>query len=266
MFHRREHIVCSDIFGEGRVRHGFATRSGGVSTIPEVSSMNVAVRMGDSLENVEENMKRLAAYVGLEGCPVIYSKQIHSTSVIRVTHDDVIPYPETRECDGYVTDTPGLLLLVRSADCVPILFSGEKEDSSPIIGAVHAGWRGTVSGIAGAAVRMMCDLGARAESIRVAVGPSIHDCCFEVKEDFVESVRQMAGKDFADRHIVKDGGGYFASLQRMNTEILESHGILRENIDISPDCTAHMSDIYHSHRATSGMRGTGGGVIGIAKA
>lgn len=263
MFYRENHTVHSDLISHSRVRHGFATREGGVSSIPAVATMNTAVRMGDSSENVAENIARLAVYAGLEAYPVIYSHQIHSTDVINVTPDTVSADPDTRECDGYVTDCRGIGLLVKSADCLPILFSGEKEDTSPVIAATHAGWKGTVGGIAAVAVEKMCSLGAVRDTIRVAVGPAICDCCFEVKEDFIASVTAIRGATFADRHIHIREGRYFASLQDMTIEILEDAGIPRCNIDISPDCTAHMSDVYHSHRATGGERGTGGGIIGI---
>ncbi len=263
MFYRANHTVHSDLISHSCVRHGFATRRGGVSEIPAVASMNTAVRMGDTHENVAENIARFADYAGLTGYPVVYSHQIHSTNVITVTSDTVSVDPDTRECDGYVTDCRGIGLLVKAADCLPILFSGEKDDGSPVIAATHAGWKGTVGGIAAVAVKKMCSLGTSKDTIRIAVGPSIQDCCFEVKEDFIDSVTAVRGEAFANRHIHLREGRYFASLQDMTIEILEDAGISRCNIDICPDCTAHMSDVYHSHRATGGKRGTGGGIIGI---
>ncbi len=265
MFYPKGHIICSDVFGKAKVSHGFATRSGGVSTIPETASMNTAVRMGDTEEHVARNIGLLADYAGLGGFTVIYSRQVHGTNVLRVTPADGDIHPEDREWDGYVTDHSGIGLLVRAADCVPILFAGEKPDGTPVIGAAHAGWKGTVMRIAAAVVEEMCALGACRETIRTAVGPSIHSCCFEVREDFINSVTTAAGADFAGRHITGRDGRYFASLQGMNKEILLDAGISRENIDICDHCTAHMSDMYHSHRATGGRRGTGGGIIGILR-
>lgn len=263
MFIRDSYIVRSDLLELPGIRHGFATRSGGVSAIPAVASMNTAVRLGDTEENVAENIARLAAYAGLPGTPVIYSRQIHSTRIMEPAPADVEISPESREFDGYVTDRPGMALLVRAADCLPILFAGTKADGPPVIAAVHAGWRGTAAGIAAEAVGRMCDLGAVRETVRVAVGPGIRECCFEVKNDFIDSVTEMAGADFVRRHICAIDGRFFASLQSMNTEILANVGITPDRIDISPDCTAHMPEVYHSHRATGGNRGTGGGIIGI---
>lgn len=263
MFHRRRYTVYSDFLDLPGVSHCFATRFGGVSTIPEVASMNLDVRMGDTPENVAENIARLASYTGFEGDTVIFSRQIHSTNILTVTREDTLIHPDTREFDGYVTRCAQIPLLVRTADCLPILFAGTDENGDPVIGSAHAGWRGTVSGIAPATVERMCELGAVRDTVRVAIGPSILECCFEVREDFIESVSSLAGSDFANRHIHKRDGKYFASLQDMNVELLTDAGIPREHIDISPDCTAHMSDTYHSHRATGGMRGAGGGIIGI---
>jgi len=265
MFHKRNHVVYSDNLLQKGISHGFATRTGGVSVIPEVASMSLAVLMGDSPENVSRNVELLASYAGLDGYPVIYGSQIHSAEVLTVTADEIdIPHNE-RQLDGYVTDVPGIALMVKSADCLPILFSSTKVDGTPVIGATHAGWKGTVSGIAAVAVEKMIALGAVRDTVRVAIGPSIHECCFEVKEDFIESVISYTDEGFARRHIHEKDGRYFASLQDMNIEILVSEGISREMIDVSPDCTAHMPDSYHSHRATGGKRGVGGGIIGIIK-
>ena len=263
MFYKNNYTVHSDTLDGGGVGHCFATRSGGVSTLPETASMNTAVRMGDTPEAVAKNIALLASYAGLDGFPVIYGRQIHSDRILTVTPDDAGVSLEERECDGYVTDCAGIALLVRGADCLPILFRGEKPDGTPVIAAVHAGWRGTAARIAEKAVERMCGLGADPKSIRTAIGPAIKSCCFQVKEDFFEAVSESTGSDFAARHITKRDGEYYASLQDMNIEILEGAGVLRKNIDISPDCTAHMPELYHSHRATGGRRGAGGGIIGI---
>jgi len=263
MFFARNFIRCSDLLEGDRVCHGFATREGGVSAVPSCATMNTAVRMGDTSENVAENVRRLATYAGMKGFPVVYSHQIHSTDVRYVTPADGDVPPDSRECDGYITDVPGVALLVRSADCLPILFAGEKEDGTPVVAATHAGWRGTVGGIAAVAVEKMIALGAIPKTIRAAIGPAINECCFTVREDFIEAVTDICGADFAARHIIRDGELYRASLQGMNIELLEKAGVSRDRIDVSPDCTACSPHLYHSHRATSGDRGTGGGIIGI---
>ena len=105
--------------------------------------------------------------------------------------------------------------------------------------------------------------GADNDSLRAAIGPCIGKCCFEVKEDFIEEVTALRGADFARRHIARRGEKYFADTVSMNVEILTSCGIKREFIDVSGECTACDPETYHSHRATRGLRGTMGNVIGI---
>ncbi len=266
MFYRHENIVRSTLLDAAGVAHGFATRAGGVTTIPEAGSMNLAPLLGDSDENVRENIARFAEYSGLGGRHVIYGHQIHSAEILTVDRDT--PYGGTcgRECDGYVTRDSGVALMVRSADCVPVLLYGVLDSGAIVVAAVHAGWRGTVAGIAGAAVDRLCALGCRRDSVRAAIGPSIADCCFEVQGDFIDAVSAARGSDFAARHIALRDGRYFASLQRMNLEILADAGVSGDAVDVSPDCTAHMNDMYHSHRASGGRRGVGGAMIGVPAA
>ena len=265
MFTRHGHIIVSDNLSHPAVSHGFATREGGVSVIPQVASMNLAVLMGDSPENVDRNISLFASYAGLDSFPVIYGSQVHSADVLSVKAADTEISHDERHLDGYVTDVPGIALMVKSADCLPILFCGTKHCGSPVIGAVHAGWKGTVLGIAAEAVRKMTELGAELHTIRASVGPSIGECCFEVKEDFVQSVISYTDEDFARRHIHKKDGRYFASLQDMNIEILADAGISRDRIAVCGSCTAHNPEVFHSHRATKGERGVGGAIIGIRR-
>ena len=165
--------------------------------------------------------------------------------------------------DGFVTVAVGTPS-VRVADCVPILFSGTKGDGSPVIGAAHAGWRGTVSKIAAVTVGKMIALGCVPESVRAAIGTHIGVCCYEVGEDFYASVSSAVSEEFAARHIksTKVAGKYMADLTGMNLEILSASGISAEQVDISPYCTACDGDTFFSHRKSSGHRGTmGAGIV-----
>lgn len=265
MFYRDKAIVRSSLLDGMGIPHGFATRGGGVSVIPQTASMNLAPLMGDSEENVRENIARLAAFAGLGDRPVIYGRQLHSVEVLDVDADTPSGGTCGRECDGYFTSDDRVALLVRSADCVPILFAGMSADGGLAVAAVHAGWRGTVAGIAAVAVERLSSHGVHPSRICAAIGPSIHDCCFEVREDFTSAVAAARGGEFASRHIHERGGKLYASLQSMNLEILESAGVASDKIDISPDCTAHNPDVYHSHRASGGRRGVGGAVIGLPR-
>lgn len=256
MFTYKNGIWQSDVLN---VSHGFSTRLGGISRPEHLKTMNTGFYRGEDDSVVLENIGILCDKAGASR-NVVCTPQIHSNTVRYVTEENVgegsvrdVPF----ECDGFVTDRPGVTLLVRVADCVPILLAGKKDDGSPVIGAVHAGWRGTVSGIGEVAIRMMRELGA--SHISCAVGASIHPCCYKVGEDFVSAVAEMRGKDFAERH-VKD---MHADLQQMNLEILTGAGA--ERVDIINECTNCKPYLYHSHRATGGKRGTMGAVICIKK-
>ena len=261
MFTFRNNIWSSDILQSRGISHGFSCRLGGVSALPHTASMNTGFFRGDSDETVRENIRLLCLAAGT-ATDVVCTPQIHSDIIRRVGRENVgegtvldVPFA----CDGFVCDESGVTLLIRVADCAPILLCGERPDGRPVIGAVHAGWRGTVAGIGMKAVRMLADMGA--ENIRCAVGACIHSCCFEVGGDFREAVADARGADYAARHIKSRGGKMFADLAEMNRELLLFAGAAA--VDICPDCTCCHPDKYHSHRATGGKRGTMGAVISI---
>lgn len=249
--------------------HGFSTRLGGVSKAAHVASMNLGFERGDDRDDVIKNYAILAHEISggsFTEADVVITSQIHS-SLVRVLTAENRGEGITREigesCDGFVTDARGVMPIIRVADCTPILLCGTKKDSSPVIGAVHAGWRGSAAGIAAEAVRKMRELGCVTESIKVAIGAHIGFCCYEVGDDFIETVRSLCGADFAFRHVRRtESGSYHADLTSMNVEFLTYAGVKRENIDISPECTMCDPAKYHSHRATGGIRGTmGAGIV-----
>ena len=252
-----------------RILHGFSTREGGVSTAPHLASMNTAPGHGDTDENIRENIGILARTVSggaLDASAVICTKQIHSALIRRVGLRDAgsgVITPQGEDGDGFLTDEAGVLVMVRVADCVPILFAGIRDDGSPVVCAVHAGWRGTAAGIAPRAVEMLRGEGVSLSSIRCAVGPSIHRCCYEVGEDFVESVAALRGQAFAEAHIRPAGGHLAADLQGMNRALLTEAGLTETQIDIAPQCTACDPLLFHSHRASHGLRGAMAAMIGI---
>ena len=253
------------------VFHGFSTRMGGKSTLSHTASLNLSHNLGDPEDVVRENLDIFARTLsdGLYGGETTVTlHQIHSAKVRVLTRDNAgegYSLPRGDDGDGFVTAEAGVIPIARAADCVPILLAGLREDGCPVVSAVHAGWRGTVSGIAAEAVRQMLALGCELPAIRAAIGPHIGYCCYEVGADFYETVCGLCGTEFAGRHItIPDGKTkHHADLTSMNAEILRESGVAAEKIDISPDCTMCMSDVYYSHRATGGKRGVHGGGIGI---
>ncbi|MBQ7779536.1 MAG: peptidoglycan editing factor PgeF [Clostridia bacterium] len=234
--------------------HGFSTREGGVSHGDGLDTLDLG--MGTE-EDVRENRRRFASALGGDISNMFSAKQIHSNIVETVTKNDLGRH---FECDGFVTSEKELLLTVKVADCVPILLY----DDSGVIGAVHAGWRGTVSGIAVSAVKKMISLGASAENIKTAIGPCIHSCCYEVDIPFVRAVKEAEYGSELLTFITpaKTEGKFYADLPSMNRHLLTLSGVKDENINICPSCTSCENDVFFSHRASHGKRGLMmGGII-----
>ena len=247
--------------------HAFSTRAGGVSYLNHTKSLNLAFERGDSGETVIKNLEIFASSVGFDSHSVVSLPQIHSTLVHKVdaSHMGAGYYKrdfdamDIRECDGYITNTRGVTLGVKSADCVPILFEATDGEGKIIgVGAVHAGWRGTVGKIAEVCVnKLMSEYGAKKENIRACIGPCIHKCCFEVGDDVKEAVFAL-GKDFESfcPESDKGDGKYFCDLVSVNRRILLLSGLLTENIDTVDECTCCHPEKYYSHRYSKGHRGT----------
>ena len=144
-----------------RSKHAFATRNGGVSTLEHTKSLNLAFGRGDEKEIVLENLKIFANEVGFAPEQVISLPQIHSNMIYKVGEENCgegyFKTEDIREGDGYITGKKGVVLGIKTADCVPILFEAEKDGKIVAVGAVHAGWRGTVAKIAPKCARSLCD-------------------------------------------------------------------------------------------------------------
>lgn len=248
----------SDVIG---CRHGFSTRIGGVSRLAHTASLNLAFGRGDEEEIVIANLRRFSDAVGIKPESVVSRRQIHSADVVYVDESDRGEgyFREDGEsCDGYVTDRPDVALGIKTADCVPILF---EDPVAGVIGAVHAGWRGTAARIAANCVERMAFLGSKPENIRAAIGAAICFDCYEVGEDFYDSVSSMLGKAMAERFIREKRGRLHADIIGMNEAILRESGV--GVIDISAHCTCHEPELFYSHRASGGLRGTMLSVISL---
>ena len=285
MFVRDGILFRSTQLADPRICHGFSTRLGGVSTHPYTRSMNLAMGREDDDDTVRRNGEIFTAAVTngeLTARGWVSASQIHSTKVRIVTETNVgegLYIPAGEDCDGFVTDVPGVLPVIRVADCTPVLLFGTKADGSPVVGAVHAGWRGSAGGIVLEAVEKLVLLGAVREHIRAAIGAHIGTCCYEVGADLLESVTAMAGEAFAHAYCVPrcvDEAGvrkygirkygirkYTADLTGMNLHWLAQAGVDRSRVDVAPHCTMCDPDLFHSHRATGGKRGAMAAMIGI---
>jgi len=163
--------------GLGDVPYGFLGRRGGVSQ-GVVAGLNVGLGSQDDPAAVAENRRRAAAAV-LPGAPLASLYQVHSADVVRV--NAAYPDAERPHADALVTERPGLLLGILTADCAPVLFA---DAHAGVIGAAHAGWKGALAGITDATLAAMEALGARRDRIAAAIGPCIARASYEVDAGF----------------------------------------------------------------------------------
>ncbi len=238
--------------------HCFTTRFGGVSR-GYLESLNLGTHRGDERENIRENSRRVCAFLGADPKGLVLTHQTHTDIVLEVGKEHWgagLTLPELAECDGLVTNTPGTTLVVFTADCTPILLH---DPITGAVGAVHAGWRGTVREIAARAVTKMQSLyGADPKNIRAAIGPNIGPCCFETDGDVPEAVKAVFGSA-ADPFITQKGEKYFLDLKQINALALKNAGV--GHIDIATECTKCQPGRFWSHRVTGANRGSQGALI-----
>lgn len=163
----------------GALPHGFLGRRGGVSG-GELAGLNTGYGSNDDRAAIDENRRRAIAAL-LPGAALATVHQVHSADVVYVER----PWPqgERPQADAMVTDRPGVLLGILTADCAPVLFA---DDEAGVVGAAHAGWRGAFAGVTDQTIAAMERLGARRDDIHAAVGPCIGLKSYEVDEAFRE--------------------------------------------------------------------------------
>ncbi len=225
------------------VTHGFFGRSGGVSEGP-FATLNLSRMVGDSVDAVEENWRRARRLIG-PASHVAMVRQVHGNTVHVVTRESARARPEG---DGMVTAERGVVLGVLSADCVPILMI---DTHAHVAGAFHAGWRGAIAGIAETAMRAMLSAGADPSQIRVALGPSIGPCCFEVDAQLADRFAREVESAGAHRSEGRPGKAYL-DLRAIVTAQLLRAGLRPEAITHAGPCTRCAAGEYFSRRANGG--------------
>lgn len=240
----------------GFVRHAVSTRLGGVSR-GAYESMNLSFGRGDDEAAVKENFARFCAAAGVTPAQVVMSRQEHHTNIRNVTAADcgkgILRPRDYTDYDGLLTDEPGVALCTLYADCVPLLFA---DPVKKVVGASHSGWRGTVAGIGRETVeRMVEDYGCRREDIVAGIGPSIGPCCFEVDEPVYAAFAALPVFDecCATR---RPHNKFTVNLWEINRRILLAAGLKECHITVTDLCTCCRPDVFWSHRATGGERGS----------
>jgi YfiH family protein len=253
--------VSLDIVRSGLIDapHGFFGRQGGVSK-GAVAGLNCGLGSGDDPQAVETN-RRLAADAILPGAPLASVHQIHSPTAVIVT--EAVAHEERPRADALVTDRPGLLLGVVTADCAPVLLA---DTEAGVVGAAHAGWRGATAGVTDQAIAAMISLGARVERISAAVGPCIARASYEVDYAFAE--RLLADDPDNERFLVEGpAGNPHFDLEAYVVARLAAAGVRRIEA-MGLDTYALEGRYYSYRRATHRIEPTYGrqlSLIGLAR-
>ncbi len=250
------YLAADGFEAAGGVAHGFSTRLGGVSE-GMWASLNLGVSRGDNPDHVRENYRRFLGAIGAREGKLVLSHQVHEGTVRTVTSADWKddPYDKVNyDADGLMTATPGVTLVIFSADCIPVLLY---DPVRRVIAAAHAGWRGTAAGIVSTAVERMRDVyGCRPEDILAAIGPGIGPDQFETHEDVPNALAAAMSTSVLSYIRVKENGKFAVDLKGINAKRLELAGLDPTNIAVSSDCTATLPEKYWSHRKVGGNRGS----------
>ena len=279
-------VLYADVFaGLDWLVHGFSIRKGGVSTCYGGKALNLGMTEPDMPTNVERNQERFLRAVGAvrnDGVawPLAEVRQIHSSITHLVGHV-AAHHPAG---DGMVTNVPGIALAIKTADCVPVLIADVKQR---VVGAIHAGWRGTAGRVVEKGVgQMRHQFGSSPRNLRAAIGPCIRKCCYtvgaEVQAEFTSQF------DYADElfeevfdsnaiHIRYPllflnqrapghgdlGPEIHLDLVTANTRQLMAAGVRSAHISVIEGCTACDTKRFFSHRAEFGKTGRMMALIGI---
>ncbi len=223
------------------IRHGFFTRTGGVSE-GIYRGLNTGAGSNDDAEKVAENRRRVADWMGVPPERLLSAFQIHSSDVIVATG----PFPTGRpRADAIVTDRPGLAVGASSADCGPVLFA---DAQARVIGAAHAGWKGAFTGVLENTIDAMEALGAQRERIVAVLGPSIGPKNYEVGPEFVERFTDVSSNNAAYFQPSGKVGHALFDLNRYTVDRLSQAGIFAEAMN---RCTYEEEDLFYSYRRTT---------------
>jgi YfiH family protein len=221
--------------------HGFIGRRGGRSVGP-YAGLNVSLRVGDDPDAVKNNICDLKRGVGIHDGRIVTMKQVHGDGILEVNDKT---QKEAGEADAMVTRERGTYLGILTADCAPILLVVPKRKA---VAVVHAGWRGTLAGLAAKTVRMLQEkYDVAATEIEAALGPSIGACCYEIKDDVAGPLLAQWGS-LAESSLERRAGKCFLDLRRLNREILAQAGIPASRIFEVGPCTSCAREDFFSYR------------------
>ncbi|WP_042223845.1 peptidoglycan editing factor PgeF [Oceanobacillus manasiensis] len=241
---------------------GFSTSVGGFSK-PPYQSLNMGLHVQDDQYNVIKNREQLAELLSFPLSNWVGGEQIHGTNIKIVTNDDkgsgaTSHTTSLPNIDGIITTEKGILCSAFFADCVPLFFLDPKQQ---LLGVAHAGWKGTVHGIAEQMINRFRSLGSTASDILVTIGPCISKTHYEVDE---QVITHIAEEFHSNSVTAQQNGRYNLDLKQLNKDILLQSGVLRNNIGVSNYCTFEDRELFFSHRRDNGKTGRMLGFIGFS--
>lgn len=250
------------ITGTSGMTAGFTTRMGG-SSPPPFDSLNFSFYREDPASHVMENHARLADCLGIDHGRMVRAHQVHGSVCARVGAADAgiwsVAAARLEGVDALVTNEKGVLLLTTHADCVPLFFHDPERNA---VGLAHAGWSGTLAGVAGATLRCMREsFGTDPAALKVTIGPHIRACCFEVGPE-VEAAFG-AHPLWEDEMSVRSESRVRINLAAFLRRELESFGVSGNHIVEMEVCTRCNADRFFSHRGSGGNTGCGAAFIGM---
>lgn len=237
----------------GRLKHAFCTRLGGVSQGP-FRSLNFDTRGGDSRENVLQNTKILAEAMELDPERIFLANQVHGDQVLILEEDPAGSGSKYHhlDYDAIITQQKGVAIGVLTADCLPIMLYDPKRE---VIGIVHAGWRGTCLNVVGNVIaKLKKAFQVDPQDLMVGLGPSIGECCYQVDIKVVRSIKNSTSRW---KEFIKPlkANRYTLDLVGLNVHQLLQADVPQGNIVRVNACTACNSKIFFSHRASKGKTG-----------
>lgn len=243
----------SDLFAT--IQHGIFTRHGGVSSTPW-AALNLGGTVGDDVQSVSQNHQLIYDVLDVNPERACTTWQVHGADVV-MANGPVQGRKWVARADGVMTNQADVPLVMRYADCIPLLFH---DSAKSVIGLAHAGWRGTVQGMGRNMIMAMYNAyGSSPVDIQVVIGPGISIEKFQVGEEVVEAFEDSF--DTLDGLMQRDpqDGTAYIDLWEANRRDLESAGV--ENIEIAGICTYQTTEDFFSHRAEKGKTGRFGVVM-----
>lgn len=236
--------------------HGVFTRLGGHSR-PPWDSLNTGHTVGDDPKDVEKNHRLICDALGFAVEDLASPHQVHGATVGLVDERDRGRIRQ--QTDALITASPGVLLMLRFADCVPVFLYDPRRRA---VGLAHAGWRGTVAGIARVTVETMeRSFGSRPADLIAGIGPAIGPCCYRIGPEVGDVVRDALPDA---PHVLREAGGHvYLDLWEANRHQLAQAGV--KQIEVAAICTSCHTDEWFSHRAEHGRTGRFGALIGLRR-